>query len=96
MRFDIDTVGRWCLVLRMTDGFLTTREAAAWLKVTPWLMNDWRRRGVGPTYFRLGDRLIRYRKVDLAAWLQGRRVDGFAAEESDDDVVGLTVETNEA
>ena len=66
------------------EKFLTTAEAAEFLNVTAWLVNDWRRRGVGPTYFRLGTKLIRYRKVDLVAWLNGRRVDGFSLEEGDD------------
>jgi hypothetical protein len=32
---------------------------------------DWRTKGIGPAYFRVG-RLIRYRQADLDAWLETR------------------------
>lgn len=53
---------------------MTTREAAAFLRVTPWLMNDWRRRGIGPAHYRVGAKLIRYRRADLVEWLGLSRV----------------------
>ncbi len=34
-------------------------------------MRDWRKKGVGPRYYRAG-RLIRYRKVDLDQWIEVR------------------------
>jgi hypothetical protein len=37
------------------------------------LLADWRYKGQGPTYIKVG-RLIRYRKAALDAWLQSREV----------------------
>jgi hypothetical protein len=47
---------------------LTEAEAAEQLHVNPTRMQDWRRREVGPPWFHLGGRVIRYRQSDLAMW----------------------------
>jgi excisionase family DNA binding protein len=47
---------------------LTSREAAAVLKVHHQTLAKWRWRGVGPDYFYLGSR-VRYSKKELAAWV---------------------------
>jgi len=39
--------------------------------ISPLTLSDWRTKRVGPAYVRIG-RLIRYRKVDLDAWLESR------------------------
>jgi len=35
---------------------------------------EWRRKGMGPAFFRLGRKII-YRGVDLNAWAEASRVD---------------------
>jgi predicted DNA-binding transcriptional regulator AlpA len=32
----------------------------------------WRSEGKGPRYFRAGEKLIRYRRADLDAWIEDR------------------------
>lgn len=44
---------------------LTTAQAAAKLGVSNRTLEDWRCRGGGPLFVRLGRRLIRYRPCDL-------------------------------
>lgn len=44
---------------------LTTKGAAAYLGLSPATLEKWRIRGVGPSYFRLGTKAIRYRQSDL-------------------------------
>lgn len=52
---------------RTTD----TDGAAERLGVTPETLRNWRWRGDGPRYLKLG-RAVRYRLIDLAAWLDER------------------------
>jgi excisionase family DNA binding protein len=47
--------------------FLTTREAAAWLGLTPNTLEKWRVQGGGPLYRKHG-RYVRYHLDDLVAW----------------------------
>jgi predicted DNA-binding transcriptional regulator AlpA len=46
-------------------------EAASLLSVSPSLLKKWRLAGSGPRFVRLGGRAIRYRRVDLLAWVEG-------------------------
>lgn len=41
---------------------------------------DWRYRGKGPPFFRLGRRLVRYRLADVRAWLDSHRQGGTNAQ----------------
>lgn len=50
---------------------LSTKEAGDWLGVSPRTLEDWRLRGDGPLFRKLGRRLVRYCMDDLAAFLQG-------------------------
>ena len=52
----------------MPEPLLTTAEAAAYLHLAVQTLCDWRWRGHGPAYIRLGRR-IRYRPEVLDAWL---------------------------
>lgn len=52
----------------MTDRLLTTQEAAERLGVSPRTCEDWRLRGSGPVYRKLGRRLVRYCPADLEAF----------------------------
>lgn len=48
---------------------LTTPEAAAYLGVKPGTLADWRWRGGGPPYRKIGKKAIRYALEDLEAWV---------------------------
>lgn len=51
----------------------TTREAAEYLKLSIGYLEALRQSGRGPIYHKLG-RAVRYRKEDLDAWVDARRV----------------------
>lgn len=54
--------------------FLTTKEAADYLKLSPRCLEAYRVRGGGPPYIKLGgprSGRVRYAIEDLEAWLQG-------------------------
>ncbi|RYD34413.1 MAG: DNA-binding protein, partial [Verrucomicrobiaceae bacterium] len=53
--------------------FLTQEQAAKLLTVSPATLQDWRVRGGGPPFARIG-RLIRYMRADLLAWSAARTV----------------------
>ncbi len=57
---------------------LTTREAAAYLRLSTSTLNKWRCHGGGPEFLKLG-RAIRYRREDLDAFLAARRLSSTAA-----------------
>jgi len=48
-------------------------EAAGYIGVSVWTLAQMRASGEGPVFYRLGRRLIGYRRDDLDAWLQARR-----------------------
>jgi excisionase family DNA binding protein len=50
----------------------TTGAAARYLGVSAATLRLWRANNEGPKYFRAGDRLVRYRKVDLDRWIESR------------------------
>ena len=49
-------------------------QAADVLGLAPATLRKWRCQGGGPAFFRLG-RLIRYRRDEIEAWLESRRVE---------------------
>lgn len=56
----------------MADGVMTAKEAADALKVKVTLLRDWRYRGRGPKFLRLGGGnggAIRYRERDIESFL---------------------------
>lgn len=53
----------------MNEQMLTTSEAAALLNTSPRTLEDWRLRGGGPVYCKVGRRLVRYPLSDLRAFL---------------------------
>jgi predicted DNA-binding transcriptional regulator AlpA len=48
------------------------RDAAHYLGVSAAVMRLWRSEGRGPAFFRAGEKLVRYRKVDLDIWIESR------------------------
>jgi len=54
-----------------SPALLTTREAAAYLKIQPATMEQFRWYGRGPRFVKIG-RSVRYRQNDLDAYLDAR------------------------
>lgn len=52
------------------DEYMTTEEVAAWLKVAPSTVCRWRMASKGPRVTWLSPTLPRYRRADVAAWLE--------------------------
>lgn len=55
------------------EDLLTTADAAPLLFVSPWTLVAWRRERRGPTYHRIGKKIL-YRRADLTAFIQSGRV----------------------
>lgn len=53
-------------------------QAASYLGVSPRTMEQWRLRGGGPSFVRIGPRCIRYRQAALDSWLMAREVTSAA------------------
>ena len=49
---------------------LSTAEAGAVLGVSPRTLEDWRLRGGGPLFRKLGRRIVRYLASDLSAFVE--------------------------
>lgn len=56
--------------------FLTPPEAAIFLNSTVRTLENWRVRGGGPAFTRLGTKTVRYHVDDLRNWMRERRVSG--------------------
>ena len=54
------------------SSLLAPPEAARRLGITERTLGDWRRRGTGPAWVRLGTRTVRYPEARLDAWLTDR------------------------
>jgi hypothetical protein len=52
--------------------FLTTTEAAAFLRISPITLARWRIEGCGPAYRKFGRRVV-YAHADLTAWAEAQR-----------------------
>lgn len=52
--------------------YLSTRQAAEWLGLSPRTLDRYRVSGEGPTFHRFGAR-VRYLLADLEAWATARR-----------------------
>jgi predicted DNA-binding transcriptional regulator AlpA len=50
----------------------TPKQAAGLLQVSEFTLERWRRTGDGPPYVRLSARAIRYREVELTAFIEAR------------------------
>jgi predicted DNA-binding transcriptional regulator AlpA len=51
---------------------LNEREAGKYLGISAAVLRLWRAEGKGPRYFRAGEKLVRYRRADLDAWIEAR------------------------
>lgn len=52
--------------------YMSPATASAYLDVSINTLSDWRTRGTGPTFSRMGSRLIRYLRSDLDMWAETR------------------------
>jgi predicted DNA-binding transcriptional regulator AlpA len=51
---------------------LTPIQAAKYLGVSEGVLRLWRSKGEGPRHFKAGEKLIRYRRIDLDSWIEAR------------------------
>ena len=54
----------------MEKRYLTTKEAALLLNTSPGVLANWRYRGEGPPYYRVGKKKVLYALEETEAWLQ--------------------------
>ena len=54
-----------------TDSMLDTTEAARYTGLKKSTLDQWRSRGEGPKFVKLG-RAVRYRRADLDEWIDSR------------------------
>jgi predicted DNA-binding transcriptional regulator AlpA len=54
------------------ENALTPLKAAKYLGVSESVLRLWRSESEGPRYFKAGEKLVRYRRVDLDMWIQQR------------------------
>jgi len=57
----------------MSADLLTPEQAAAKLAINPKTLAQWRYRGEGPTFVKLGKRAVRYDIADLDAWIESQK-----------------------
>ena len=60
----------------------STRQVAEFLGVSPRTLEDWRLRGGGPRFVRMGSRVVRYRPREVARWIADREVASTSAPKS--------------
>jgi hypothetical protein len=53
--------------------FISPRELSSLIGVNPTTLATWRRRGVGPTWYRIEGHLIRYHRTEVLAWIRAQR-----------------------
>jgi hypothetical protein len=49
-------------------------EVAEFLNIAPSTLRDWRTQGIGPKYYRISYRDVRYDLEDVRSWLQKKAV----------------------
>ena len=66
----------------MTDNqnTLTPIQAAKYVGISEAALRLWRSEGRGPRHFKAGEKLVRYRRIDLDAWIEARLSAPAAAE----------------
>ena len=51
---------------------LTPIQAAKYVGISEAALRLWRSEGKGPRHFKAGEKLVRYRRADLDAWIEAR------------------------
>lgn len=62
--------------MKLNSEIMKVEEAAEYLRLSPGTLNIYRMNNEGPTYAKLGG-AVRYRKIDLDAWVSKNLVKGF-------------------
>ena len=62
------THANWGVLVTKRNDLLTTAEAAAYVGLSPRTLERYRVTGEGPTYLKVGRRVL-YRRTDLDKWL---------------------------
>ncbi|MFZ0889581.1 MAG: helix-turn-helix domain-containing protein [Candidatus Binataceae bacterium] len=62
--------------LPLDDVILSEAEAARLIGIAKETLNNWRRRGTSPPFFRVSGGVVRYSRRKILDWLQERTVDG--------------------
>jgi excisionase family DNA binding protein len=57
----------------------TPKQAGKYVGISEAALRLWRAEGRGPRYFRAGEKLVRYRRADLDAWIEARLSNAPAA-----------------
>lgn len=58
----------------MNEIYLTPQQAAEFLSISKYTLQNQRSQRVGPPFVKLRNRLVRYKKSDLIAYLEKDRV----------------------
>ena len=67
----------------MSSRMLTVKDVSHLLSVSGQLLYQWRSRGIGPPWFKIGPRMVRYPESELREWMSRGRHDpdpGFKPE----------------
>jgi predicted DNA-binding transcriptional regulator AlpA len=62
--------------MRSLPPALNEKQLCQILGISPKTAQSWRHQGRGPTWYRLGKRLVRYDAADVLAWKERGRVEG--------------------
>jgi predicted DNA-binding transcriptional regulator AlpA len=62
----------------MTEKALSTQEAADHLGVCSSTLVNWRKKAVGPKWYRLGVKRVIYRSADLDSYLESQSSDSLS------------------
>jgi Helix-turn-helix domain len=54
----------------LTETLVDADEAARLLSVTARTLGQWRYKGIGPPYLKIGSKIVRYRLSDLVGFIQ--------------------------
>jgi predicted DNA-binding transcriptional regulator AlpA len=58
--------------LEQNENTFDTNGAGRYTGVSESALRLWRAQGEGPSFYRAGEKLVRYRKCDLDAWIEAR------------------------
>lgn len=67
------TAGQGNTLTTSGDALLNVEALGEYLGISPHTIRIWRMEGTGPRAFKINGRLVRWRKSDVDAWLEGQR-----------------------
>jgi predicted DNA-binding transcriptional regulator AlpA len=78
----LQSTGSWPSLSRHPDDLLTTGETATVTHFSPRTLENWRRKGIGPKFVRIGGRGVRYRWGDIVEYANSRRFSSTSEEQA--------------